>query len=101
MEADRIEAASIRVGEIEIELMQPLEDDSPVGRFIARRGEGVHHVAYEVDDVAGALAQARDAGVQPIDQAPRPGGDGRTLIGFLHPAGTFGVLTELEEHAHG
>jgi methylmalonyl-CoA epimerase len=86
-EADRMEAASFRVGEIEIELMQPLEDDSPVGRFIARRGEGVHHVAYEVDDVAGALAQAREAGVQPIDQAPRPG--------------TFGVLTELEEHVNG
>lgn len=96
-EADRMEAASFRVGDLEIELMQPLEDDSPVGRFIARRGEGIHHIAYRVDDVADALHRARDAGVATIDQEPRPGGDGRTRIGFLHPRSTFGVLTELEQ----
>ena len=98
-EADRMEAASFRVGDLEIELMQPLEDDSPVGRFIARRGEGIHHIAYRVDDVADALHRARDAGVATIDQEPRPGGDGRTRIGFLHPRSTFGVLTELEQEA--
>jgi methylmalonyl-CoA epimerase len=96
-EADRMRAASFRVGDLEIELMQPLADDSPVGRFIARRGEGIHHVAYKVDDVADALRRARVAGVETIDQEPRPGGDGRTRIGFLHPRSTFGVLTELEE----
>ena len=95
--ADRMEAASFRIGALEIELMQPLDDDSPVGRFIARRGEGVHHVAYKVDDVGAALQAARDAGVETVDEEPRPGGDGRTRIGFLHPRGTFGVLTELEE----
>jgi methylmalonyl-CoA/ethylmalonyl-CoA epimerase len=96
-EADRMEAATFHVGDLEIELMQPLQDDSPVGRFIARRGEGLHHVAYRVDDVAAALQQARAAGVETIDQEPRPGGDGRTMIAFLHPRSTFGVLTELEE----
>jgi methylmalonyl-CoA/ethylmalonyl-CoA epimerase len=96
-EADRMEAATLDVGGMEVELMQPLDDDSPVGRFIARHGEGVHHVAYRVDDVAGALRRARQAGVQTIDDEPREGGDGRTRIGFLHPRGMLGVLTELEE----
>ena len=95
--ADRMEAASLRIGDLEIELMQPLEEDSPVGRFIARRGEGIHHVAYRVEDVADALDRAREAGIQTIDERPRRGGDGRTLVGFLHPKSTFGVLTELEE----
>jgi methylmalonyl-CoA epimerase len=96
-EADRMEAASFRVGAIEIELMQPLGEDSPVGRFIARRGEGIHHIAYKVDDVAEALTKARESGIDTIDEKPRAGGDGRTNIGFLHPRSTFGVLTELEE----
>jgi methylmalonyl-CoA/ethylmalonyl-CoA epimerase len=99
-EADRMEAATFRVGDLEIELMQPVEEDSPVGRFIAKRGEGVHHIAYKVDDVAGALERARTAGVQTIDEHPRQGGDGRTRVGFLHPRSTFGVLTELEEDVH-
>jgi methylmalonyl-CoA epimerase len=100
-EADRMEAALLKSGDVEIELMQPLEDDSPVGRFIARRGEGMHHVAYRVDDVAAALRQARDAGVETIDREPRVGGGGRTRVGFLHPRGTFGVLTELEQEHDG
>jgi methylmalonyl-CoA/ethylmalonyl-CoA epimerase len=96
-EKDRMEAALLESGGLEIELMQPLEDDSPVGRFIARRGEGIHHVAYRVDDVAEALRQVREAGVETIDQEPRVGGGGRTRVGFLHPRGTYGVLTELEQ----
>jgi methylmalonyl-CoA epimerase len=100
-ETDRMEAASFRVGDLEIELMQPLEEESPVGRFIARRGEGVHHVAYKVDDVAEALRAAAGAGVAAIDRAPRSGGDGRTLIGFLHPKDVHGVLTELEQDVEG
>jgi methylmalonyl-CoA epimerase len=100
-DVDRMEAASFRVGGLEIELMQPLDEESPVGRFIAKRGEGVHHVAYRVDDVAEALSAAEGAGVETIDRAPRPGGDGRTLIGFLHPKGVHGVLTELEQDVEG
>jgi methylmalonyl-CoA/ethylmalonyl-CoA epimerase len=98
-EADRMEAASFRVGDVHLELMQPLDEDSPVGKFIARRGEGIHHVAYEVDDVAGALRAAEAAGMETIDRAPRSGGGGRTLVGFLHPRAAHGVLTELEQDA--
>lgn len=96
-EADRMEAASFHVGEIEIELMQPLADDSPVARFLASRGEGLHHVSYKVDSVAASLAAAEAAGIETVDRAPRPGGGGRTRVGFLHPRSTMGVLTELEE----
>lgn len=96
-EKDRMEACSFSVDGIEIELMQPLEPDSPVGRFIARRGEGIHHVAFKVEDVAEALHRAQGSGLETVDQEPRPGGDGRTLIAFLHPKSTGGVLMELEE----
>jgi methylmalonyl-CoA epimerase len=96
-EADGMEAASLRVGQLEIELMQPTGPDTPVGRFLERRGEGVHHVAYRVDDVASALEEARAAGLEAIDQGPRSGGDGRTLVAFLHPKSTLGALTELEQ----
>jgi methylmalonyl-CoA/ethylmalonyl-CoA epimerase len=100
-EADQMEAAAFRVGDLEIEIMQPLAADSPVGRFIARRGEGIHHIAYKVDDVGKALSRARDSGIETIDELPREGGGGRTRIGFLHPRGTLGVLTELEEDVRG
>jgi methylmalonyl-CoA epimerase len=94
---DRMEAASFHVDGIEIELMQPTSDDSPIAKFMAKRGEGIHHVAYKVDDVADALHRARAAGIETIDAEPRSGGDGKTRIGFLHPKSTMGVLTELEE----
>ena len=94
-----MKAASFKVGEVEIELRQPLAPDTPVGRFIAKRGEGLHHVAYKVDDVAEVLEAVRQAGLETIDSQPRQGGDGRTRVGFLHPKSTMGVLTELEEDA--
>jgi methylmalonyl-CoA epimerase len=97
--ADGIEAASFRVGDLEIELMQPTGSGTPVGRYLERRGEGIHHLAYRVDDVASALERARSAGLETVDQVPREGGDGRTLIAFLHPKSTLGVLTELEQDA--
>jgi methylmalonyl-CoA epimerase len=97
---DRMEAASFHVGDIEIELMQPTSLDSPIAKFIEKRGEGIHHVAYKVDDVADALHRAAAAGVATIDREPRRGGDGKTRIGFLHPKSTMGVLTELEEDVH-
>jgi methylmalonyl-CoA epimerase len=96
-EADGMEAAALHVGDLEIELMQPIREDSPVARFIERRGEGLHHVSYKVDDVAGALGKAQAQGLETVDREPRPGGDGRTRVAFLHPRSTFGVLTELEE----
>ena len=77
--------------------MQPTTEDSPIARFIAKRGEGIHHVAYKVDDVGEALHKAAEAGVETIDKQPRRGGDGKTRVGFLHPKSTMGVLTELEQ----
>jgi methylmalonyl-CoA/ethylmalonyl-CoA epimerase len=96
---DRMSAASMKLGEIEIELMQPWDPDSPLGRFIARRGEGIHHVSYEVGDVAEALDRAREAGLEAVNQTPRPGGEGRARVAFLHPKSVFGVLTELQDEA--
>jgi len=100
-EVDRMEACSFRLPDgMEIELMQPLQDDSPVGKFIAKRGEGIHHIAFKVDDVAGTLDRVRADGLETIDKTPRAGGAGATLVGFLHPKSTGGVLMELEQDVH-
>ena len=95
-EKEGLEAAFMRVGDGEVELMSPLRDDSPVGKFMAKRGPGVHHVAYGVSDIEGALAEARSAGLELIDNEPRMGMHG-TRIAFLHPKSVGGVLTELVE----
>jgi len=95
-EKEGLEAAFMRVGEGEVELMSPLREDSPVGKFMAKRGPGFHHVAYGVRDIEGALAEARAAGLELIDSEPRMGMHG-TRIAFLHPKSVGGVLTELVE----
>jgi methylmalonyl-CoA epimerase len=95
-EKEGLEAAFMRVGEGEVELMSPLREDSPVGKFMAKRGPGFHHVAYGVSDIESALAEARAAGLELIDSAPRMGMHG-TRIAFLHPKSVGGVLTELVE----
>ena len=79
-----------------IQLMEPLSADTPVGRFLARRGEGIHHIGYAVDNVRSALAEVGESGVRLIDQRPRHGSLGAS-IAFLHPADLGGVLTELVE----
>lgn len=89
-----VEAASMLVGEARIELLAPTGDDTPVGRFLAKRGPGMHHVAYEVDDVADEIARLARAGVQLIDETPRPGLFGLE-VAFLHPDSVYGVLTEV------
>jgi methylmalonyl-CoA epimerase len=89
-----VEAALLDVGESHVELLEPLSDDSPVGRFLAARGPGLHHVAYAVEDVAAALDAAREAGLRLIDEAPRTGIRG-SRVAFLHPKTAAGVLTEL------
>jgi methylmalonyl-CoA/ethylmalonyl-CoA epimerase len=89
-------AAMFRVGESMVELVQPTDPDTPVGRFLARRGEGFHHVAYQVDDLESALGELRKNGVEIIDVEPRVGAGG-TKMAFVHPKSTFGVLTELVE----
>jgi methylmalonyl-CoA/ethylmalonyl-CoA epimerase len=87
-----------RAGEQRIELVEPACDDSPVSRFLAKRGGGLHHLAYRVDDLERALARLKQAGLRLIDEAPRPGAHG-TRVAFLHPSATDGVLTELVEEA--
>ena len=86
------------VGENHVELLRPLGDDTPVGRFLARRGPGLHHVAYQVPDIDAALAGLRDAGVRMIDEQPRTG-IRSSRVAFLHPSASGGVLTELVEPA--
>jgi methylmalonyl-CoA/ethylmalonyl-CoA epimerase len=95
-EKEGLEAAFLRVGDGEIELMSPLRDDSPVGKFMAKRGPGLHHVAYAVTDIAASLAEARKAGLELIDSEPRVGMHG-TRIAFVHPKSLEGVLTEFVE----
>jgi methylmalonyl-CoA epimerase len=95
-EKEGLEAAFMRMGDGEVELMTPLREDSPVGKFLAKRGPGFHHVAYGVSDIEGALAEARAAGLELIDNEPRMGMHG-SLIAFVHPKSVGGVLTELVE----
>jgi methylmalonyl-CoA epimerase len=95
-ESEGIEAALLRIGDGEIELMAPLREDSPVGKFIAKRGPGLHHVAYGVDNIGAALLTARATGLELIDAEPRIGLHGRR-IAFVHPKSMGGVLTEFVE----
>ena len=93
VEHQGVEAASLRVGDSRLELLAPLGPDTPVGRFLAKRGPGMHHVAFESDDVAGELARVRSAGAEVIDEMPRQGLFG-LQVGFVHPEATGGVLAE-------
>jgi methylmalonyl-CoA/ethylmalonyl-CoA epimerase len=95
-EKDGIEAAFLKVGDSELELMAPLRDDSPVGKFVAKRGPGVHHVAFGVADIEQAIANARAEGLELIDTEPRMGMHG-SRIAFVHPKSMGGVLTEFVE----
>ncbi len=96
VEEQGIIATMFRVGESMVELVQPTDPDTPVGRFLARRGEGFHHVAYQVDDLEAALRELRKNGVEIIDDDHRIVTRG-TRIAFIHPKSAFGVLTELVE----
>jgi methylmalonyl-CoA epimerase len=89
-----VEAASVLVGSGRVELVTPLADDTPVGRFLARRGPGMHHLAYEVDDVLVALRELEDEGAQLIDERPHRGLFGLE-VAFVHPDAVHGVLTEV------
>lgn len=92
----QVRVAFLPLGESNIELVQPSTDDSGTARFIEKRGEGIHHICVQVDDIEAALAQLRANGVPLIDQEPRAGAHGR--VAFVHPKGTHGVLLELVEH---
>jgi methylmalonyl-CoA/ethylmalonyl-CoA epimerase len=99
IEEQGVEAILLEVGEGHIELIRPLSPDNSVGKFIARNGEGVHHIAYQVDDIDAALERVRQAGLRLIDTEPRIGIRG-ARVAFMHPRSTGGVLTELVEPAH-
>lgn len=96
VESEGVKVALLPVGRSRIELLEPTSKDSPVGRFVERHGEGIHHVTLVVDDLDEALARMRAAKVDIVGQAPRPGAQGRR-VAFLHPASTGGVLVELVE----
>ena len=93
-----VEALLLDVGESHVELLAPLSPDTPVGRFLARNGPGLHHVAYQVTDIDATLAQLRAAGMALIDEQPRTGIRG-SRVAFLHPRATAGVLTEIVQPA--
>jgi methylmalonyl-CoA/ethylmalonyl-CoA epimerase len=97
-EEQGVEAAALRVGADQVELLAALGPETPVGRFLAKRGPGMHHVAYEVDDLSAELARLAGDGVQLIDAAPRPGLFG-TQVAFVHPGADYGVLSELVARA--
>jgi methylmalonyl-CoA epimerase len=94
-----VSIAMLQTAESHVELMQPTGEDTPVGRFIAKRGPGIHHIGYAVPDIEAALVDVKAAGLRLIDEKPRRGAaDSR--VAFLHPTATGGVLTELIESAH-
>lgn len=94
VEEQGIEAASVRIGDSRVELLAALGDDTPVGRFLARRGPGMHHVAYEVADIRAALTGLAEAGAELVDVEPRQGMFGLE-VAFLHPDSVHGVLSEV------
>lgn len=89
----KVKTAFFKIGEVKIELLESTDPESPVGKFIEKKGEGVHHIAYAVKDVNMALSEAQKKNIQLIDKQSRDGAEGQA-IGFLHPKSTFGVLTE-------
>jgi methylmalonyl-CoA/ethylmalonyl-CoA epimerase len=95
-----VEAALLDVGENHVELLAATGPDTPVGKFLAKKGPGMHHVAYQVDDVAGTLAALKEAGMRLIDETPRTG-IRNSRVAFLHPATAGGLLTEIVQPAEG
>jgi len=96
VESDGVEEALIKVADSYIQLTAATRPDSPIAKFLAKRGPGLHHVGYRVDNCAEALEALKAAGATPIDQAPRPGSR-NTTVAFIHPKGVFGTLIELVE----
>ncbi len=97
IEEQGVRIAMLRVGETKIELLEPLGESSPITKFLEKRGEGVHHLAIQVDNIKSTLAELKKRGVRLIDEQPRTGA-GNCLIAFIHPSATNGVLIELIEN---
>ena len=98
VESDGVDEALVKVAESYVQLLTPTRDDSPVAKYLAKHGEGLHHIAYRVDDCAVALEALKASGARVIDQAPRPGSRG-TTVAFVHPTSSFGTLIELVEES--
>jgi len=94
VESDGVEEALLNVAESYVQLLTPIRDDSPVAKYLEKRGEGLHHIGYRVDDCAQALEALRAQGNRLLDEVPRPGSRG-TTVAFVHPKGAFGTLIEL------
>jgi methylmalonyl-CoA/ethylmalonyl-CoA epimerase len=94
--SQRVRAHFLQAGEAALELVEPTAGDSPIAKFVERRGPGLHHVALRVDDIVAALAELKARGVRLIDEAPRPGAH-NSLVAFIHPSSTHGVLVELKQ----
>jgi len=97
VEEQKVRVAMFQCGEVKIELLEPTAADSPIAVFLEKKGTGIHHVAYETDNLDGALAAMKKAGVRLIDETPRKGAHG-TRIAFVHPASSGKILTELCQH---
>jgi methylmalonyl-CoA/ethylmalonyl-CoA epimerase len=95
----KVRVAMLCIGESKIELLEPLSSDSPVAKFLEKNGQGIHHVAYEVGDIQAAIAKLVAEGARMIDEKPRNGAHG-SLIAFVHPKSSHGVLTELCQTGH-
>ncbi len=94
VEDQKVRVAMLPIGESRIELLEPTSDDSPISKFLEKRGGGIHHIAVEVDDIEAALAKLKANGARLIDETPRVGAEG-CLVAFVHPAASGGVLLEL------
>lgn len=95
--SQKVRVAMLPLGESRVELLEPTSEDSPISRFLAKRGPGIHHVAVRVQDIRASLAELKEKGARLIDEEPRPGAGG-CLVAFIHPSSTGGVLLELVEH---
>ena len=96
LDSDGARIEAFAAGESLVELLEPQSADTPIGKFIAKRGPGIHHICFTVDDLDGVLSRCRSAGIQLIDEVPRVGAEGKR-IAFIHPSSTAGTLIELSE----
>jgi methylmalonyl-CoA/ethylmalonyl-CoA epimerase len=96
--SQRVRAHVVSVGSAALEILEATADDSPIAKFVNRRGPGLHHITLRVDDLAAALAELKERGVRLIDEAPRPGAEG-ARVAFIHPTSAHGVLVELKEQS--
>jgi methylmalonyl-CoA epimerase len=94
VEEQKVRVAMLPIGESRVELLEPTSEDSPISKFIEKRGAGIHHIAVETDDIRASLAKLKSAGARLIDEEPKIGAEG-CLVAFVHPAATGGVLLEL------